>query len=94
MSKHKSHHDICKICRSQCCQYYALQLDTPRSYEDFEKLKWFLVHEKTKIFVDKKEWFLEVLNPCRFLTEEYHCSIYDKRPQVCREYGRERLSWK
>ena len=88
MSKSKiHHHHVCKICRAQCCQYYALEIDTPRSYEDFDQIKWFLVHQKTKVFVDKRKWFLEVLNPCRYLTEDHHCEIYTHRPKICREYG-------
>lgn len=88
MSKHKSHHHhICHLCEAQCCQYYALEIDTPRSYADFDQIKWFLAHRQTKIFVEKRKWYLEVLNPCRYLSEDHKCTVYDKRPAICRDYG-------
>ena len=88
MSKDNSHHHhICQACEAQCCQYYALQVDTPRSYADFDQIKWYLVHTNTNVFVDGREWFLEVLNPCRYLSKDFHCQIYETRPTICREYG-------
>ena len=29
----------CRTCSAECCQYVALQIDTPRSTNDFEKLQ-------------------------------------------------------
>ena len=88
MSKSKiHHHHVCKICRAQCCQYYALEIDTPRSYEDFDQIKWFLVHQKTKVFVEKRKWFLEIYENCRYLARNHTCKIYAKRPKICREHS-------
>jgi hypothetical protein len=66
-----------------------LQIDTPRSRSDFEQLRWYIAHEKVSIFKEKRKWFLEVGNGCRFLTGDHECSIYEKRPDVCREHDTE-----
>ncbi len=77
----------CKTCESKCCRYFGLQLDTPRSKEEFENLRWFLAHKGVTVFVEKKKWYLQMDNKCRFLQESNQCGIYDKRPLICREHS-------
>ncbi|MBD3379472.1 MAG: YkgJ family cysteine cluster protein [Candidatus Omnitrophica bacterium] len=77
----------CRKCEAKCCRYFALQLDTPRTKEDFEKIRWYLAHKGVTVFVDKRKWFLDVSNECRFLGKDHRCLIYDKRPLVCREHS-------
>lgn len=77
----------CHICKAKCCQYFALEIDKPTTLYEFENLKWYLLHEKTMIFVDNKEWFLQINNPCTHLSSDYQCLIYKKRPIICQEYG-------
>lgn len=77
----------CHLCDALCCRYYALELDPPEDEEDFDDLRWYLLHEKTWIWVDDGEWFLQVDEPCRFLDEHGRCTIYERRPRICREYG-------
>jgi len=62
-----------------------MELDTPRTKHDFENLRWYLAHRETKIYVDKRKWFLEVHTPCRYL-KDHACTIYEKRPVICREH--------
>ncbi len=76
----------CRKCEAKCCQYYALQIDTPRSKDDFENLRWYITHKRTRIFYERRKWFLEVLNKCRYLDKDHKCKIYNKRPQVCRDH--------
>lgn len=77
----------CRECVAKCCRYFALELDKPRSRDDFEKIRWYLAHKNVTIFVDKRKWFLDVDNECRYLGKDHRCMIYEKRPQVCREHS-------
>lgn len=77
----------CHKCTALCCRYYALEIDTPEDREDFEALKWYLIHKNSWIWVDDDEWFLQVEQVCRYLGPKNECTIYDRRPQICREYG-------
>jgi hypothetical protein len=76
----------CRGCEAICCRYFALQIDTPVSRSDFENIRWYISHKKVKVYVEKRKWYLEVMNECRFLTGKGNCSIYDKRPLICREH--------
>lgn len=77
----------CHKCSAMCCKYYALELDEPEDRDDFEALKWYLIHDKSWIWVDGDEWYLQVDSPCRHLGPNNECTIYEKRPQICRDYG-------
>jgi Fe-S-cluster containining protein len=70
-----------------CCRYYALEIDAPEDAEDFDSIKWYLLHEKSWVWVDDGEWYLQVDEKCRFLGDDHRCTIYERRPQICRDYG-------
>lgn len=85
--KKKPEDPPCQKCTALCCSYYAVQLDTPTSIEDFENFKWYIIHHNSAIFVDDSQWFLHVKSTCRFLLPNGFCGIYEIRPKICREYG-------
>lgn len=77
----------CRKCTGMCCRYYALQLDTPTDWDEFDDIRWYLSHENTTIFVEEGKWYLNVLNKCKYLSEDdYRCLNYDLRPHICRKY--------
>jgi len=76
----------CRTCSAECCQYVALQIDTPRSKDEFEYIRWYLAHKKIVIFVEKRKWYLEIRTACRHLAADHKCTIYNKRPTICREH--------
>jgi len=77
----------CHLCPAICCQYYALEIDKPTSKKDFEQIRWYLLHERTHVFVDEGKWYLQIWNRCSHLTTDQRCEIYETRPEICREYG-------
>ena len=77
----------CKKCESKCCRYFALQIDTPKSKEEFENIRWFIAHKGVSVYVDKRKWYLDINSKCHFLTKNHLCKIYDKRPLICREHS-------
>ncbi len=77
----------CATCQGQCCKYFALQIDTPTTPEEFDHLRWYIAHQQVALFIENDDWYLQVNNPCRHLTSSYTCGIYDQRPQICRDYG-------
>jgi Fe-S-cluster containining protein len=77
----------CRQCEGSCCRYFALQLDTPETPEDFDHLRWYMAHQQVAIFIEKKDWYLQVNTTCRFLQPDHSCGHYEQRPQICREYG-------
>ncbi|MBE7560327.1 YkgJ family cysteine cluster protein [bacterium] len=77
----------CPQCDAACCKYFAFEIDEPDCEEELDKVYWFLCHEGTMVFVDEGKWFLQISNKCRYLQPDGRCGVYDRRPQVCRDYG-------
>jgi Fe-S-cluster containining protein len=78
---------LCSYCTARCCRYFALPIDTPETFEDFEYIRWFLLHKQASIFVDEDTWYLMVGSECKHLMDDHRCGIYHTRPKICREYS-------
>ena len=78
---------LCSYCTAKCCRYYALPIDTPTAWEDFDMLRWYLFHGRTALFVDDGVWYLMVYGDCEHLLADNRCGAYDTRPQICRSYS-------
>ncbi len=77
---------LCAHCTAKCCRYFALPLDTPTEYTEFEFIRWFLLHEHATVFTEDGTWYLLVHTTCKHLQPDNRCGIYMTRPQVCRDY--------
>jgi Fe-S-cluster containining protein len=77
---------LCNHCRAKCCRYFAFPIDKPTDWQDFDYLRWYLMHERASVFIEEGCWYMLVHNPCQHLREDQRCDIYDTRPQICRDY--------
>jgi Fe-S-cluster containining protein len=78
----------CEKCTGLCCRYFALPIETPEDKGDYDDIRWFLCHEDITVFVEDGDWYINIKNKCKHLSEKDHrCKIYDKRPRICREYN-------
>ncbi len=77
---------LCDRCTALCCRYFALGIDEPETPEEFDDIRWYLVHENVHVFVEDDEWYLSVQTRCRHLQDNNQCGIYEDRPKICREY--------
>ena len=80
---------LCEHCVAACCRYVALPIDTPETRDDFEDLRWYLIHEHISIFVEDGDWYISFQTPCQHLLPDQRCGIYDTRPRICRKYSTE-----
>ena len=78
---------LCQYCTARCCRYFALPIDTPKTWGDFDHMRWYVMHGRTAVFVDDKVWYLLVYGDCRHLQPDNMCGIYHTRPQICRDYS-------
>jgi Fe-S-cluster containining protein len=77
----------CEKCKGLCCRYFALPIDTPEDKSDFDDIRWYLCHKDVTVFVEDGDWYLNIKNRCRHLSEkDNRCSNYEKRPNICRKY--------
>jgi len=79
---------LCDKCTGLCCRYFALPIETPQDRQDYDDIRWYLCHEGITVFVEDGDWYINVENKCKHLSEkDYKCKIYDKRPNICRKYS-------
>jgi Fe-S-cluster containining protein len=70
-----------------CCRYFALPIDNPDTAKDFDDIRWYLCHENVVVFVEKRQWYVGILNRCKHLLDDNRCGIYENRPDICRGYS-------
>ncbi len=85
--------ELCGYCSGKCCRYFALPIDKPTNYEEFDFVRWYLYHERAAVFVEDGTWYLLVFNECKELGDDNLCRVYEKRPQICREYSTEKCEY-
>ena len=78
---------LCDYCNAKCCRYFALPIDVPNAKQDFDFIRWYLLHDKATVFVDDGDWYLLVHTDCKHLQSNNMCGIYMTRPQICRDYS-------
>lgn len=92
--------DLCKAC-GQCCVYHVLWTGKPvdsagaEAYKDFLRMRGLNVIELQRTVQGVKGQYIGIdLGRCQFLRESkvgevgsFQCRIYDKRPQICRDYN-------
>ncbi|MCA9245781.1 MAG: YkgJ family cysteine cluster protein [Planctomycetales bacterium] len=77
---------LCEYCTARCCRYFALPIETPESAEDWDFVRWYLLHERASVFAEDDTWYLLVHTKCKHLQDDNLCGIYETRPQICRDY--------
>lgn len=78
---------LCSYCPAKCCRYFALPIDTPKTYKEFEYIRWYLLHDRATVFVEDGSWYLLVHTRCKHLGDDNRCTRYATRPRICREYS-------
>ena len=86
-AKKKAKKIQCGKCEGLCCRYFALPIEDPEDWDDFDDIRWYLCHENIDVFVEDGDWYMNVRNKCKYLSEKnYKCDMYEKRPKICRGY--------
>jgi len=84
---------LCAYCTAKCCRYFALPIEEPESWKDYEYLRWYLLHEGATVFIEDESWYLLVHAKCKQLGDDHLCQAYETRPQICRDYTTERCEY-
>jgi uncharacterized protein len=78
--------NLCEHCTAKCCRYFALPIETPTELDDFNNIRWYLLHGRAAVFVEDGDWYLMVYADCKHLLPDNRCGIYEQRPGICRAY--------
>ncbi len=85
--------NLCDYCTAKCCRYFAFPIDKPTTPNDFDHLRWFMLHGRVAVFVDDETWYLMVYADCKHLLPDQRCGIYEDRPQICRGYSTDKCEY-
>jgi uncharacterized protein len=81
------HKNPCFDCGALCCKGVATPINTPRSKNDWDEIRWLVAHERVQVFKDhENDWLVEFMTPCEKLDEEDKCKVYSIRPKICRDH--------
>ena len=80
-------HDKCARCGGTCCSYFALQIDSPKTYDDFDDIRWYVSHRGVQVFKEGRRWYLQVEVVCNHLSPVGLCGIYASRPKICSDHS-------
>ena len=83
----KPDESLCDHCIAKCCRYFALPIEEPTTRQDFDYIRWYLLHEGATVFTEEGSWYLLVYAKCKHLQDDNRCGIYFTRPQICRDYS-------
>ncbi len=78
--------NLCEYCTGKCCRYFALPIETPETWEDFDHIRWYMMHGRVSLFVEEETWYLVVHADCKHLMDDGRCGTYVTRPGICRAY--------
>ncbi len=73
--------NLCEFCSAKCCKYIALPIDTPETREDFDNLRWYIMHGSgtINVFVEEDQWYLMIHQACQHLLPDNRCGVYHTR---------------
>ena len=77
---------LCDYCTAKCCRYFALPIEVPDTWNEYDDIRWYLAHDQTSVFVDEGAWYLLVHTTCKYLGSDNLCGIYEDRMAICRKY--------
>lgn len=78
---------LCTYCTARCCRYFSLPIETPKTWKDFDAIRWYMFHGRVNLFVDSGKWYLVIFADCQHLLPDNRCGTYETRPAICRKYS-------
>lgn len=78
--------DGCDKCPALCCSDLEESINRPRTELEVNNLKWELHFSNTRVFIRSKRWYTLTLGRCKYLDKDDRCTIYEDRPEVCRDH--------
>ena len=73
----------------KCCRYmYSFDTYTTTDF----KIMQFLFPQYRRFYIRGKDEEGNLIFSCKYVTEEGLCSVYDKRPLMCRNYPAKKLA--
>lgn len=79
----------CNKC-GNCCR--EIRADGLKNEKELKFMQFIFPHYK-RFFIIKKDDNNNIVLSCKYLNNNGECSVYDKRPKLCRDYPKESISF-
>lgn len=77
----------CHQCPATCCKNLAMIIGRPHTKAEIEDLKWQIRFNTVKVYIHNRKWHLWIKGTCMYLSKNNRCTVYETRPNKCREYN-------
>ncbi len=77
----------CDGCPGLCCNGLEESIIRPRTKKEIADISWQLHFENINFFIRNKRWYQLILGRCIYLDDDKMCTIYDKRPDICKDHN-------
>ena len=78
---------LCKGCPALCCHTLLIPFKRPRTRSEIDYYKWHVQYDTVRIAIRARRWYLVVEGRCIYLDGKNLCTIYDRRPEICRKHN-------
>ena len=76
----------CIECGAKCCKFIAISLDEFDDEMDPHPERYFTLHENLRVVETRFGKEIVIESRCKALREDNTCSIYEDRPDMCRNF--------
>ena len=78
---------VCVDCPALCCLDLTIPTERPRTRDDIDDMTWELHYDRVHIAIRNRRWYIVIEARCRYLDDDNLCTVYDHRPEKCREHN-------
>lgn len=78
---------LCEGCPAKCCHTLLIPFNKPRNRDDIDHYKWQVQYDTVSIAISSHRWHLAVQGRCIYLDKDNLCTIYERRPEICRRHN-------
>lgn len=77
----------CCGCKGKCCKYITIEIKEPKTKQEIDTIRWYLLHKGVEIFIEDGVWNAQFNGKCKKLGKDFRCMDYENRPDVCRDHS-------
>lgn len=81
----------CQECGARCCKFISISIEEFPENMDGNPERYFTLHENVKVVETRYGKEIVISSRCKALSDDNTCSIYDDRPDMCRNFNEENI---
>jgi Fe-S-cluster containining protein len=78
---------LCADCPAKCCHKLLIPFNKPKDDGEIDYYRWHVQYDTVSIAIRSHRWYVVVDGRCMYLDDDNLCTIYDDRPDTCRDHN-------